>query len=65
MGAFFIRRPIVAMVISIVTLIVGVVSLTRLPIAQYPDITPPVIQVATTYTGASAVDVEASVAAPI
>ncbi len=65
MGSFFIRRPIVAMVISIVTLIMGAVALTRLPVAQYPDITPPLIQVAATYTGASALDVESSVAAPI
>ena len=43
MGNFFIRRPIVAMVISIVTVIVGGVSLSRLPISQYPDITPPTI----------------------
>jgi multidrug efflux pump subunit AcrB len=65
MGSFFIRRPIVAMVISIVTLIMGAVALSRLPVAQYPDITPPLIQVAATYTGASALDVESSVAAPI
>src|SRR5512144_31624 len=65
MGNFFIRRPIVAMVISIVTVIVGAVSLTRLPIAQYPDITPPLIQVTTTFVGASALDVEQTVATPI
>src|SRR5512133_378568 len=65
MGNFFIRRPIVAMVLSIVTVIVGAVALTRLPIAQYPAITPPVIQVTTTYIGASALDVEQSVATPI
>jgi HAE1 family hydrophobic/amphiphilic exporter-1 len=65
MGNFFIRRPIVAIVISIVTVIVGLVSLSRLPIAQYPEITPPLIQVTTTYVGASALDVEESVATPI
>jgi HAE1 family hydrophobic/amphiphilic exporter-1 len=65
MGSFFIRRPIVAMVLSIVMVIVGGVAITRLPIAQYPDITPPLIQVTTTYTGASALDVESSVAAPV
>ena len=65
MGSFFIRRPIVAMVISIVMVIMGGVAITRLPVAQYPDITPPLIQVSTTYTGASALDVESSVAAPI
>jgi HAE1 family hydrophobic/amphiphilic exporter-1 len=65
MGQFFIRRPIVAMVISIVTIIVGAVALTRLPISQYPEITPPMIQVTTTYVGASALDVEQAVATPI
>ncbi|HTO99180.1 MAG TPA: multidrug efflux RND transporter permease subunit [Myxococcales bacterium] len=65
MGNFFIRRPIVAMVISIVTVIVGAVSLSRLPIAQYPEITPPLIQVTTTYVGANALDVEQTVATPI
>ena len=65
MGSFFIRRPIVAMVISIVMVIMGAVAITRLPIAQFPEITPPLIQVTTTYTGASALDVESSVAAPI
>src|SRR5512133_2260273 len=65
MGNFFVRRPIVAMVISIVTVIVGLVSLSGLPIAQYPEITPPLIQVTTTYVGASALDVEQSVATPI
>jgi HAE1 family hydrophobic/amphiphilic exporter-1 len=65
MGNFFIRRPIVAMVIAIVTVIIGLVALSRLPIAQYPEITPPLIQVTTTYVGASALDVEQAVATPI
>src|SRR4051794_3978158 len=65
MGNFFIRRPIVAMVLSIVTVIVGAVSLSRLPISQYPEITPPLIQVTTTYVGANALDVEQTVATPI
>ena len=65
MGNFFIRRPIVAMVISILTVIVGGVALSSLPVAQYPEITPPLIQVTTTYVGASALDVEQSVATPI
>jgi len=65
MGQFFIRRPIVAMVISIVMVIAGAVSLTKLPIAMFPDITPPLIQVTTTYTGAAAVDVEQAVATPL
>src|SRR5512137_567507 len=65
MGSFFIRRPIVAMVLSIVMVIMGAVAITRLPVAQFPEITPPLIQVTTTYTGASALDVESSVAAPV
>ena len=48
---FFVRRPIVAIVISIVTVIGGLVAMGRLPIAQYPDIVPPEIQVQATYTG--------------
>ena len=46
------------MVIAIVTVIVGTVSLLSLPMEQYPDITPPIVQVRATYTGASAVSVE-------
>ncbi len=65
MGHFFIRRPIVAMVISIVTVLVGLVSLQRLPVSQYPEITPPEVQVTATYTGADAVSVEQSVATPL
>jgi HAE1 family hydrophobic/amphiphilic exporter-1 len=53
------------MVIAIVTIIVGLVALGRLPIAQYPEITPPVVNVTATYTGANAVAVEQSVATPI
>ncbi|HUD70698.1 MAG TPA: multidrug efflux RND transporter permease subunit [Dongiaceae bacterium] len=65
MAKFFVNRPIVAMVISIVIVLLGVVALTRLPVAQYPDIVPPMIQITTTYVGASAVDVEQTVATPI
>ena len=65
MAEFFVRRPIVAMVIAIIIVIVGVVALGRLPIAQYPDITPPMVSVTATYTGASALNVEQSVATPI
>ena len=54
MAKFFVNRPIVAMVISIVTVLLGLVALTRLPVAQYPEIVPPMIQVTTTYVGASA-----------
>ena len=62
---FFVRRPIVAIVISIMMVIVGVVAMSRLPIAQYPDIVPPEIQVQATYTGADAITIEQSTATPI
>ncbi len=65
MAQFFINRPIVAMVISIIITIAGLVALSRLPIAQLPDIVPPQIQVTTTYTGADAVTVEQAVATPV
>ena len=65
MDNFFVRRPIVAMVIAIFTVIVGVVSLLGLPIEQYPNITPPIVEVRGTYTGANAVSVEQSVATPL
>ncbi len=65
MSNFFIRRPIVAMVIAILTVIIGLVSMLGLPVAQYPNIVPPLIQVSTTYVGADALTVEASVATPI
>ena len=65
MAEFFVRRPIVAMVIAIIIVIIGLVALQRLPIAQYPDITPPMVSVQATYTGANAVNVEQSVATPI
>jgi len=65
MAAFFIRRPIVAMVIAIIIVIVGVTSMQSLPVAQYPDITPPEVQIAATYTGANAEVVEQSVATPL
>jgi HAE1 family hydrophobic/amphiphilic exporter-1 len=53
------------MVIAIVTVIIGLVALQRLPIAQYPDITPPMVNVTGTYTGANAINVEESVATPL
>jgi hydrophobic/amphiphilic exporter-1 (mainly G- bacteria), HAE1 family len=65
MAEFFIRRPIVAMVISILTVIVGVVSLSRLPIAEYPLVSPTLIKVTTSYRGAAAEAVMESVATPI
>ena len=65
MARFFVNRPIVAMVISIITVMLGLVAMQGLPIAQYPEIVPPMIQVTTTFIGASATDVEASVATPL
>ncbi|MDD3295721.1 MAG: efflux RND transporter permease subunit, partial [Geobacteraceae bacterium] len=65
MSRFFINRPIVAIVISIFMVIVGLVSLSGLPISQFPDIVPPEIKVNATYTGADALTLEQSVATPI
>ncbi|HEX5070643.1 MAG TPA: efflux RND transporter permease subunit, partial [Vicinamibacterales bacterium] len=65
MARFFVNRPIVAIVLSIITVMVGTVAMQGLPIAQYPEIVPPMVQVTTTFIGASATDVEASVATPL
>jgi len=65
MAKFFINRPIVAIVIAIVMVIVGAVAILGLPIAQYPNIVPPEIFINTTYVGADAQTVEQSVATPI
>src|SRR6185503_19835177 len=62
---FFIRRPIVAMVIAILTVVVGLLAMRSLPLAQFPEIVPPQIIASTTYTGADAVTIEQSVATPI
>lgn len=64
-GNFFVHRPIVAMVIAIVIVIVGGVSMIGLPIEQYPNLTPPIVEVRGTYTGANAISVEESVATPL
>ena len=64
-GNFFVHRPIVAMVIAIVIVIVGTVSMIGLPIEQYPNLTPPIVEVRATYTGANAINVEESVATPL
>lgn len=64
-GNFFVHRPIVAMVIAIVIVIVGIVAMIGLPIEQYPNLTPPIVQVRATYTGANAINVEESVATPL
>src|SRR5712675_389624 len=65
MAKFFIRRPIVAMVIAILMVLMGIVAMRRLPTAQFPNIAPPEVQVKTTYIGADAQTVEQSVATPI
>jgi hydrophobic/amphiphilic exporter-1 (mainly G- bacteria), HAE1 family len=62
---FFIRRPIVAIVIAALTLLLGVFTLTGLSFEQYPFLAPPIIRITATYPGASAVAVEQSVATPI
>jgi HAE1 family hydrophobic/amphiphilic exporter-1 len=65
MSEFFVRRPIVAIVIAIAMTIVGGVCILALPVAQYPEIAPPEILVQTHYTGADALTIEQSVAAPL
>ncbi len=65
MAEFFIRRPIVAIVIAILIVLLGVYSLTGLSFEQYPFLAPPTIRVTANYPGASAVAVEQSVATPI
>src|ERR1700716_461040 len=61
----FINRPIVAMVIAIVTVIGGLIAMLGLPLAQFPEIVPPQISVSATYTGADALTIEQSVATPL
>jgi HAE1 family hydrophobic/amphiphilic exporter-1 len=65
MYRFFIRRPIVAIVIAIIMVIIGLVAMAGLPVAQYPNIVPPEILVQTTYVGADALAIEQSVATPL
>ncbi|MGA7552511.1 MAG: efflux RND transporter permease subunit, partial [Candidatus Acidiferrales bacterium] len=65
MSNFFIRRPIVAMVIAILMVIVGIVTIVSLPVAQFPNIVPPEIQLQASYVGADARTLEQSVATPI
>src|SRR5271156_2993530 len=65
MSKFFINRPIVAMVISIVLVLVGTLTILSLPVAQFPSIAPPEIQVLATYVGADAQTLEQAVATPI
>lgn len=65
MSQFFINRPVVAIVVSILIVIFGLVAMLQLPVAQFPDIVPPEIQIQTNYVGADAETVEQSVATPI
>ena len=65
MSEFFIRRPIVAMVIAISTILIGLVALLRLPVAQFPQIVPPLVSLTTMFTGADAQTIEQAVATPI
>ena len=65
MSRFFINRPIVAMVIAILTVIAGAITIVTLPVSQFPAIAPPEVQVQTTFVGADAQTVEESVATPI
>src|SRR5947209_13381445 len=62
---FFINRPIVAMVIAIITILGGLIAMMGLPLAQFPEIVPPQIITSTTYTGADAVTIEQSVSTPL
>lgn len=65
MAKFFINRPIVAIVIAVLTVIAGLVAMTKLPTAMLPDIVPPQVNVTSTYTGADALTIEQSVATPL
>src|SRR5271168_1953868 len=65
MSNFFIRRPIAAMVIAILMVIIGAVTIASLPVAQFPNIVPPEIQLQASYVGADAQALEQSVATPI
>jgi multidrug efflux pump subunit AcrB len=65
LSSVFISRPRLAIVIAIVTTLAGLLALTRIPVAQLPDIVPPQVEVTATYPGASAAVMEAVVAQPI
>ena len=65
MNKFFISRPIASIALSIIILFMGIIAVSELSIEQYPDITPPVVEVSATYTGADAQSVAQSVATPI
>ena len=65
MSEFFIRRPIVAMVISILMIIMGLITLRGIPVSKYPEITPPMVQVTTNYTGANSDIIESQITEPL
>src|SRR5215471_6044728 len=65
MAKFFIDRPVFAMVIAIVIVIVGAVAIPNLPIATYPEVVPPVVQIIASYRGGNSQDLEKTVAQPI
>src|SRR5690349_20075757 len=62
---FFIERPVLANVLAVLMIVIGIVALLRLPVAQYPEVVPPTVQVTTRYPGASARTVIDTVALPI
>src|SRR5690348_10498155 len=65
MARFFIDRPVFAIVIAIVIVILGTVSIPTLPIASFPEVVPPVVQITASYLGSNALDLEKTVAQPI
>ena len=65
MAKFFIDRPVFAMVIAIVTVILGLVAIPNLPVATYPEVVPPVVQITAVYRGGNSQDLEKTVAQPI
>src|SRR5215470_7264220 len=65
MATFFIDRPVFAMVIAIVIVLVGAVTIPNLPVAAYPQVVPPVVQITANYRGGNSLDLEKTVAQPI
>src|SRR5215468_6792015 len=65
MAKFFINRPIFAMVIAMVIVLVGAVAIPSLPVATYPEVVPPVVQIVANYRGGNSLDLEKTVAQPI
>src|ERR1039458_1724950 len=65
MARFFIEHPVFAMVIAIVIVILGAVAIPVLPVASYPEVVPPVVQITTSYLGGNSLDLEKTVSQPI